>query len=159
MRFDSMLLILAIPAGYGVVLIGLAIVVHPLRRSMMIIAENMLADQPISDHTRARVNQLLDTCMSFRVGLILPLAVIGVVIDDLLHRMTPPSTENDARYHALVKRYFVSILAANPIAALISIPLMLFSFLVHVLRGDESIREAVEEPVVRASSAILPAFF
>lgn len=158
MGSDTILLVLGLPAAYGALVLGLAVLLQPLRREMVRIAEAMLADNKVNAESRRRINQLLDTCISFRVGLTLPFAIIGVIIDDMTHRVPPPpKIAQDPRYHAIVKRYFLSILGVNPLAAMISIPLIAISLVAHKLKGADSFREAVEEPVVRASGAIVPA--
>jgi hypothetical protein len=156
MNSSAIILIIAIPAIYGVILVGLAVLVRPLRYQIVDIGEAILADPNVREAGRERVNRLLDTCMSFRVGLLIPVAAIGVIIDDILRRDQPQTPlQTDYRFHELLWRYFVSILAANPVMALVTVPLIIVCSIAHqLLRGDDGLRGAVEEPVIRASGAV-----
>lgn len=153
---NPIILIAAIFAGYGILLVGLALLVGPMRRDIAVRAEALLADPSTKPESRERVNMLVDTCMSFHVGLILPVAAFGVLFDELLRRPRPKAhpLHDDPRYLALVGRYFASILAANPLAAIVSVPVIVFCALIGRAFGQESFKEGVEEPLERASVAV-----
>lgn len=147
--------------GYVVVAAVLALVVHPLRVHMVSVAEKMLAEGRWNAEERAKINQLLDTCMSFRVGLAMILAVVAVTAEDLLgrERAVPKARIRlvaDPRFHVLLRLYFLSALAANPLATLVVVPLMIVSGVVEKLTGG-SINQVVEEPSLRAAASIPPA--
>ena len=157
--------VILLMAGYLAVVAILAFVAHPLRRRMIEIAEEMLAEPSLAPVNRDRINHLLDTCMSFRVGLRLPFAILSQIIDDFLrlplHR-SPSQKElmKDERYTQLLGRYSLSVLAANPLAAIATSILIIPGAIIHVvMRGTnqrDGIRRTVEQPVLAASAIVDP---
>jgi len=141
--------------AYLALLATLTAVVHPLRRKMFFEAEALLADERYDGESKEHIDNLLDTCMSFRVGLRLPLAFVASIMVDLLRlpRPSPPYEDlsYDARYHKVFLLYVASISAANPLALIVWFPLMIIGFSVHLAcRGN--VRDAVEEPVLTAAA-------
>jgi hypothetical protein len=151
--------VLAIALGYPALVAALAVAAQPMRRGMFALAESMLAEPDWRKDERDEINQLMDTCMSFRVGALLALAAIGVMTDCLLGRPVRSDRAadrlwNDRRFHRLVGRYLVSVLAANPIVAVVSLPLLGVSRLVVSICDREDGRIGIDEPVVRAANGV-----
>jgi hypothetical protein len=143
---------------YVVVAILLNQLAHPIRLKLVDSAEEFLREKKWNAQQRDELNLLLDTCMSFRVGLLVPVGVVSIVIDETLRRpieCSPSQIElsNDPRFDSLLGRYFVSIAAANPIAAVVSVILMALGMIITVPFGA-SIRSLMEWPVLRASAGM-----
>lgn len=141
--------------GYGVVMIALAIAIYPIRKNMFSLSEELLRLKNLTESDKLKINLLLDSSMSFRIGMIVPIAVIGVISDRIIgikpQIKTSVTLLNEKRYHKIIVMYFLSILVANPLAALITIPLVFLSIVTDKLIGKTTVRESVEEPIVRAS--------
>lgn len=143
--------------GYSALMIVLAIVVYPLRRKMFSLAEELIGSGKLDQSGRAELNMLLDDCMSFRMGLLLPIAIIASIADDIIGRKFEINIDKalleEQKFHHIILIYIISILAANPIAAFFSIPLAAISILVNLIFGKNTLTDAVEEPVIRLSFA------
>jgi len=157
---NPMLFVGAAFALYAFVHVALAYAARDLRIEMVRIAEEILSDSAVSDAGKDRVNHLLDTSISFKVGILIPFAAVGVMFDMLLRR-APERDEfgGDARFHRFVRRYFASVLAVNPVFAVISIPLMMLLPLWELLCGKPVAKRdrmvtALEAPMLRASAAV-----
>ena len=141
--------------GYGVIMIALAIAIYPIRKNMFSLAEELLKLKSLTESDKRKINLLLDSCMSFRIGMMVPIAIIGVISDRVIGIKMPDkaSTQllNEEKYHKIIAMYFLSILVANPLAGLITLPLVFVSILTDKLIGKTTVRESVEEPIVRAS--------
>jgi hypothetical protein len=144
--------------GYAATLVLLAVLTQPLRLRMVTLSNAMLRDKRLTVEQRLRLNFLVDTCMSFRVGLLLPVAatvsILRMVLGDEPKLETGGRLFNDTRYHSLVLCYFVSILAANPLAALVSVPLLCVGFLIAWLSNKANAKAAVEEATLMASASL-----
>lgn len=145
--------------GYVVLMVALSYVVQPLRESMVLLSEEMLDDTKWTDGQRDEINLIIGASMSFRIGLIMPLAVLSMLVDTLLDRKPVPTEEQaqleaDPRFDAVMWRFFVSAAAANPLAAVPTIGLMAVSIvfgLAFARRSPRSVVETtVEEPMIRA---------
>lgn len=152
----TVLIILGIPAAYGILVIGSTLLAWPIRRDMVALAEDILKEHKWNEEERETVNFVLDSCMSFAMGLALPIAIVAATFDTLLGKKTETTRlDNDPRFGALTWRYFVSILAANPLAALVTLPLMVVSFAVFAAcDGASAPLHAVEEPLKRAGGVV-----
>jgi uncharacterized membrane protein (DUF441 family) len=144
--------------GYVILVTALALAAHPMRIRMVELVEDILAEPQWNAAERLRLNQLLDTCMSFRVGLMVVVAALSVIVDVALGRVEEPPASTarlrkDARYHSIVVRYFVSVLAANPIAAVAAVPLMIMALIAEQMIGG-TMRAAVEEAALKASASL-----
>lgn len=141
--------------GYAAVTVGLAMLAQPMRLRMVDLAEEILADEQFSERERDLINHLLDTAFSFRVGLQMPLAVLTTIANDVLRVPNElPATKRlmqDERYHGVLLRHFLSVLAGNPIVAPITIALMIISLIVDLATSSSNPRDAVEASVLRAS--------
>lgn len=149
--------------GYVVLMIAIAFLVQPTRMRLVATIDEMLSEDRWNDADRARLFKLRDNSMSFLVGLIVPIAVLSVIIDDLLGRVGHHDDElsRDPRYAQCVWRFFASLAAANPLAAVVSISLMIVSIVVGLAfrhkPTKELVDEAVEEPTLRALDRFSPA--
>jgi hypothetical protein len=141
--------------GYGLLMIAIAIAIYPIRKNMFSLSEDLLKLKNLTESDKRKINLLLDSCMSFRIGVIVPIAIIGVISDRIVG--VKPVTKSssvlldDQRYHKIIVMYFLSILAANPLVGLITVPLVFVSVLTDTLIGRTTVRESVEEPIIRAS--------
>jgi hypothetical protein len=163
MLFDSVLAspITWLIVGYFALVLLLAVAVHPLRRRMVALGEEILHQQGTSNEKRARINGVLDRSMSFWTAWLLPLAILNVLIDATLGRVRvePAQVHRHDKMSELVNLSFLSMFAANPIAAVISIPLMAIGVVVFVVLAKNNripLRDAAEEPILRAAAALSP---
>ena len=145
--------------GYAALVATLLVVTQPLRLRMIDVAEGMLAERRWNAAEREEINQLLDTSMSVKIGLMLPVAAIASIMFDVLRTRTewPASIrrlEEDHRFHELSRMYIVSVLAANPLAGVFSIALMGFNVLILLLMQTATFRDAIEEPILKVSAAM-----
>lgn len=146
-------------ALYVVVLIVGLYLVEPVRSRLIDEAEEMLNDDHWTDDQRRDVIMLVDRRASFAVGLLLPLAVLSVALDIVLGRLGEIPAEdtllNDARYHSLLDKFVLSICAANPIAAFVTVALTiaLAPFLILGMAKISYTREMVDRPAYRAVSS------
>lgn len=148
-------------AAYAIIHIGLALAMGGRRQEMVRIGESILADTKVSQDGKEAINHLLDTCMSFKVGLLVPIAAGAALFDILLgtpHK--PDEFENDARFHRLLRLFFCSVLAANPIFAMLSVPIMLIGLVASLFcaepekSGTGRFTSVLESPMLRASAAV-----
>ena len=144
--------------GYALGMISLAFAVQPMRLAMVRSIDDMLSETNWTKQQRERLFMLRDHNMSFMVGLIVPLAAVGMIIDELLNRNgghDDDRLDRDPRYAKNVMRFFASVAAANPLAALASVSFMVISVLIGLaFQKNKSARtvvdEAIEEPTLRA---------
>jgi hypothetical protein len=155
----SILIVVGLAAFYPGLLIVLAVAAHPMRRRMFRRTGELLADKRTRTEDRRHLNHLLDSYTSFRVGLLLPIAIIGCTIDMVLARPAASAVDrrwfrDDRRYHMVITSYFLSIAAANPIGPILSIvPLVGMLIVASFKRGAVSAR-IVEEPLLRAADGL-----
>lgn len=117
--------------------------------------EQLLSDKRLSDESREEINHLLDTCMSFKVALAMPIACIGAAADSILGRKYDNSELDDNElFHSLVERYFVSVLAANLLFAPVAVISVLLFGVVDFLFSKGRSVEFLEQPALRASHAV-----
>ncbi len=144
--------------AYIVLVATLAFAVHPMRREMILLGEELLADPALKPRHRDAINLLMDTCMSFRVGLLLPVAVLSVLADEVLKREVhvpgDDSLMNDPRFDRFLTRHILSIAAINPIATAIAMVLMIPTVAYSFAIGRDRTRAIVEEPLLRASATM-----
>jgi hypothetical protein len=151
--------------GYVVVMVALSYAVQPLRERLVILSEQMLDETHWSDAQRDEIELMVTASMSFRVGLIMPIAVASIMADTILDRKVAPvgeqaELEKDPRFEAMTWRFFVSAAAANPLAAIPTVALMLVSIIVGLAFAKRSSRSVVEttveEPMIRVLSSVAP---
>lgn len=152
-------------AAYVLAMIMPAFLVQPLRVKPVGSIHAMLAEHVRSDEQRGNLYTLRDHSMSFLVGPLVPVAVVSVIVDDVLGR-EPDQPEDDElardpRCVRCVLRFFVSLAAANPLAAIVSLSLMAGSFVISLATKRKPARalvgQAVEEPTLRALGRFQPA--
>jgi hypothetical protein len=152
-------------ALYALVHIGLNLAMRRARIEMVELAEQILADPAVSDAGKYEVNHVLDTCMSFKVGAIVPIAVIGVFIDEVRGAPEPADEfAGDTRFTRLLLLYYASVLAANPLLAIVSIPIALVGTFITATIGSlgdtakstmhERVVTAFEAPLLKASEQV-----
>lgn len=147
---EPILLVVSL-AALALAIVGIQLAARRVRLTLVDAGEIVLADAAVSTDVKDWINDLLDTCMSFRVGLLLPFAILSVMADDVLGINQPDdSSDGDERLHRLAGLYSLSVLAANPLAALINVPLLIVGLCVHLAFSRESPFEAAEESVEKA---------
>jgi hypothetical protein len=127
------------------------------------LGENLLAEPQWKRAQRDEVNNLLDTMDSLAHSLIFPIALIvgaGMVVfgyelprDKNLEQLSKSDTFNE-----LTTLYFVSLLGSNPLATLVTIPLILICTPIMLLGYRGSFAESVEKPVLQASTVVMAAY-
>jgi hypothetical protein len=151
--------------GYAGLVLMLAVLAQPMRLRMVAIAESILSEPHWNKAQRDEVNSLLDTMDCLKTAIIFPLAVVMSTIvvvfglelprDKAIERLA-----KDDRFHQLAGRYFLSLLAANPLAAVVTIPLIVISAPLCAFFGNKSgtFKDVVEAPVFKASTAVLASY-
>jgi hypothetical protein len=144
--------------GYGGLVVVLAIALQPLRLRMVDLAESMLAEGHWNQDQREALNTLLDTCASFGNAFLFPVVIVSALTSDVLREEVEAPDwckrlEEDERFQGLIWRYFVSLLAANPIVAVLSIALMLLHLFVAAISRVATLTVAFQQPVLRVSAA------
>lgn len=147
--------------GYVIIVVILAYALDPLRTKLADDLCDMLDEEKWNEEQRAELSLIAQRATSFVVGLALPIAVISVILDDVLKRPDRRSDwqqelADDPRFVSIVLRFCASVLGTNPLAALVTIPLMITSVCIQLAFRGASARdvmdEAVEEPTLRALS-------
>lgn len=148
--------IIAILVG-GIVLRALVLrLVFPLRVILFDRANDILDSPDLRETEREFVNHLLDTYDSFDSGWIVPSALWRSIVRerarapirrhrfrDIHYTSQPlPTLERPA---SLVLPYCVSVLAANPIAILATIALLVPFFIVAAVRWHEAPKAAIKD--------------
>lgn len=138
--------------GYAAFVVVVQLALQPLRLQMVDLAEEMLAEGHWNKDQRDRLTLLVDHCASLSFSLVLPVAfVVSILIDIIgVHQPLTPSRKRlvaDPRYQTLLRRFFISLLGANPIAAVVTIPLMAINMLVQAVRSRKGYQLAIEEPI------------
>lgn len=118
--------------------LGLALAAFPSRIRMTQLAEAMLAETHWTERERWEINNLLDTCLSFRIGFAVPFAITTSIFSIVSGSRRNPKEKllrlfGDRRFDRIVIFYFISILAANPFAMILSIPLAFVSVFISLL--------------------------
>lgn len=151
--------ILLMAAAYPAVMIALVKLVQPCRRELFQLGETLLSDRRLKPEERKRITHMLDSAFAFRVCVLLPVAALSVMLDEILRRPVDRGLgdwlERDVRYHRMMALYFVSVAAANPFGAIIALPFMVSAFVVSVFMGLPAVAAAVEAPLLRASYGTL----
>ncbi|WP_336980125.1 hypothetical protein [Altererythrobacter fulvus] len=150
-------------ALYAAVHIGLALGMGRIRRDLVRHGEELLADPSVSREEKARVNRLLDNCFSFKVCILIPIAVISILLDEILgnnQKQSENFEKTDPRMHSLYWRYFSSVLAANPVFGLFAVLFVVFGaliiFTLSKANGSKKDRvaNAFEQPMWKATAAV-----
>lgn len=154
-------IVLAIIGGYAALHIGLAFAMRGPRLRLAKRARQLLARPDLSEKDRDRVEHLLDTCMSFKVAFLIPIAAIAMVLEQVLG--DPDPEEGNPEVAHLVVRYLASVMAANPVfgalAAIILAMCLLAANIIQAVRGSRpwdvgTLRRVMGGPLYRASHAV-----
>lgn len=144
--------------GYAALVVVLALILQPMRLRMIDTAEEMLAERHWNKDQRENINDLLDSCASIGASIALPVALVISIFAETL-RLEPEQPiwlkrlGEDERFHALLNRYFVSLLGANPLIAMVTVPLMVLNVVVAAVVRSSTLRSAIEEPILKSATA------
>jgi hypothetical protein len=109
----------------AVLLIGGTLVAGPIRRKMVVLA-NELYDAPGStERSRRRLDFLLDSATSPLIAVLMVVAAAVTLVDALFFGSEPPPQEpslDDPRYDRLLGLYLASIGLANPLVTILFLP-------------------------------------
>lgn len=141
----------AFAAILAVLLIGGTLIAAPIRRKMVVLA-NDLYDAPGSDdRLRRRLDFLLDTATSPFIAVLLIFASVSTLIDAIFFNANPeptPAYQDDRRFQKLINLYLASVGLANPIVTILFLPFAgLLGFLhsfVTTIRGAHVAAAQVE---------------
>ena len=154
--FEGVWPVFAVMAGY-VLLSALAqVVAHPARRQLLAIAADLQNDKRANDKDVARIDFFLDIAMSWKVALIIPLAIFSVLADVLLDRSEVNGKgwlEQDPRLTKFLVCFIISISAANIIMSIINAILLLVALLCAGLM-QISFRGLVKTSSFRAANSL-----
>ncbi len=148
--------------GYGCFLALMLWVSQPIRLRLIDDADALLADADLRSAERAHIEWLATSSTSSAVGVLLPLTALlslGAALLGAPRREDHPENarlKSDPRYQRVLFYYLLSILACSPLAALFTLTILAALLLVTSLRGERSLTETAEEPVVAASSQLQP---
>ncbi len=138
--------------GYAAFVVVLQLALQPMRLQMVDIAEEMLSEGHWNKDQREDINTLLDGAASMAFSIVLPIAILVTILKDIIGVRTEvpqwmKRLAEDPRYHALIRRFCVSLLGANPLAAVITIPLIAVGTVVGLFVSRAGYQRAIEEPV------------
>src|SRR4051812_16650918 len=138
--------------GYAAFVVLLQVALQPMRLRMVDLAESMLAEGHWNKDQREQINLLLDRCASLSISIMLPIAAATSLLMDVMGVDTHVPgwmrrLDEDERFHALISRFIVSVLGANPIAAMFTVPLMALSLLIGIVRSSRGYQRTIEEPI------------
>ncbi|RYE38161.1 MAG: hypothetical protein EOP21_12685 [Hyphomicrobiales bacterium] len=152
---SGMLPLLIAIGAYVALLAVLLIVTQPVRREMVLLADELATDYH-STSEQQQLRMIVDSAMSSKFGPLLIVAgfifiyeaVVGArVISPVgLHRL-----RKDPRFQQLLARHVVSVLASNPIASVLAFVPITVGALLYRLRGEASFKDTAEQPVLRAT--------
>lgn len=147
--------------GYALFAAILALAVHPLRVRLVTLCEEFLAEKRWNDVERAELNGLIDTAMSFKAGAMMIPAGLAAILDKALGKEPPCIEEHarldrDPRFDKVIAFYVLSVLAANPFAAVIAIPILIVAVAMDLLLGQGGSTNLVEDTALRAMGSIPP---
>ena len=155
-NWTAIAMLAAVLIGYVALLCVLALLVQPLRLKLVTLAEDLLDENLWNNDERAEIERLVTSSLSFRTGLLLPVAGIAVGLDLLLGRAddVPAQLRRlhcDPRFDQLIGYYGLSVCAANPLAGLVTFALIPLVSVLSLMRRGRTVSEAVKKPFVRLS--------
>lgn len=119
-------LLVAMIVGIFAIMAVAAVLVHPLRRQMMALGEEIKAYEGLSKYERDGLEMMLATSTSFFSGFIMLLSPLVVLFQFLAGapEMSPVMRQvPKAKMAQLTKLSFISMFAANPFLGAIWLPL------------------------------------
>ena len=125
----------------AVLLIGGTILAAPVRRKMVVVANDLYDDKISTDRLRKRIDFLLDTSASPLIAVLLIIASVSTLLDAIFfsdEECKDEPFQHDPRYLRLVELYFGSVLLANPIAVVFLLPIGAICAVLH--SGVKSLR-------------------
>jgi hypothetical protein len=140
--------------GYAAVAALLTIAAHPLRVLLVQRVEEMLAEPKWDEHEREELNFVLDTCAAFRVGPIVVIVFLEMILRAIVgveHKRENERLLDDDRFGRIVALYLLSVGAANPVAAIVAIPLVMILVVVSALFARDHVKVIAEESAVRVA--------
>jgi len=139
-------------AAYIAIAILLALVTQPVRLRMVDLGNELLADGRTPGPLKAEVLYLMRRSMSMRVAALVPVALLSSMLDDILGREVAEDDGalDDPRFEGFLIRYLASILACNPLLAIVSILLAPISMVVHAVMRGGAARVSLEGSLLRA---------
>lgn len=148
-------------AAYGAVLIVGLLLGGGLRTRLVELVAEFDDEQNWNDEERRELDWMLASCTSSAVGMLLPIASAFTAASFILGAESPPDAvprrlEQDPRFEELVGKYMGSVMLANPLAALLSMPFLLLTWLVVAARGKLDVMRALEKPVLSALTSLQP---
>ncbi|MGA1853032.1 hypothetical protein VH570_19550 [Sphingobium sp. HT1-2] len=154
--FNPLLVVFAI---YVAIVAVLAAAVHPMRRELMRLGNEMHSSEKLKGDDEETLLLLLDSATSFATGFLLILGILSSIIDDLLGRDVDDHSgifETDPRSAAFILRWVCSVAAANPIAVLLWLPLAIVAIVLDGFITKKTASQAAWVPAIRAASAKMP---
>lgn len=126
------------------------------RIELVDIAEEMLADDSLSEASRLEINNLLDTAMSFRVGILIPVAQILFCIHMVMRVPDEPDDQVSAhpKFNDLMLRYVLSNAGNNLPAGIVTLLLMPLVWMVGIACGDDDSWGEFEDSVFRLADRV-----
>lgn len=127
----ALLLLIAMIVGIFAIMAVAAMLVHPLRREMVALGEEIKAYEGLSKYERDGLELMLATSTSFFSGFIMLLSPLVVLFQFLAGapEMTPVMRQVPKEKMArLTKLSFISMLAANPFLGAVWVPLYALIF-------------------------------
>jgi hypothetical protein len=123
--YQSLLLLAAIIVGIFAIRAVAAALVHPMRREMMALGEDILATPGLKKNERIAFELMLDASTSFYTGFAFAILPFFFIVDLIKGRVdtTGPRSAADYRLARFAWLMIVSVFAANPFVGLIWAPI------------------------------------
>jgi hypothetical protein len=164
-EFSSLLTspVVLVLLGYAGLVVALAFALQPMRLRMIRLGEALLAERRWNRAQKEEINDLLDTMDSLKQAIVFPIAIVvgtGMVVfgHEIPRNKDLEQLAKNEAFDELTTLYFLSLLGANPLVALITIPLIIICVPIMLVAGRGTFMETVEKPVLHASTAVMAAY-
>ena len=143
-----------IASAYALILLLANRLAQKTRARLFALAEELYKDRRTTSRDKKHLDHLMDTYVSFRVSLLVPLAFLISSFEDLIGKETKSERRwfsNDVRYHRIISSYFWSLAACNPGMLLLSLVPLILLFAAATLIRKSFFRREVEGSILRAA--------
>ena len=136
---------------YFLVLVVATVAAQPIRKKLVILVDDMLAEDGWSKVERAKLEFTIETCSMARVSLLLPIAALYGLAEAVLKGYvssddSSPKLDRDPRRQTVGLYYILSLAGNSPFAFTIALPIVALAIGVLALQGDRHLTDAVELP-------------
>lgn len=147
--------------AYGAFVAATTLLSQPARVRMDELCDAMLVEGKWNQTERSELEWMMASSASSSIGLLVPIAAVLILARSIvggpftepkkLHRLN-----QDPRFGEAQAYYMVSVMACSPFAAIATVPPLLLTIVIMILRGDRHPIRVAETPVRTASATLQP---